>query len=347
MIILGLESTCDETAASVVSNGCDVLSNVIASQIDLHNLYGGVIPELACRRHSETILPVTQKALQDAKIDLTKIDAIAVAQGPGLIGALLVGIQFAKGLAYRLKKPLIGINHIEAHLYASIMNHMKAPIFPAIGVVVSGAHTAILKIEAIGQYELIGSTVDDAIGEAFDKVAKILGLSYPGGPVIEVLAKKGDPSAYPFKGGTVKTHPYYFSYSGLKTAVFYAIQKITSQTQTPFELTDAQKQDIAASFQKAAFQDVIQKTKKACAEFCPNALVIGGGVAQNNYFQKELQKEISSIPIFFPSKEMSSDNAAMIAGLGFYKTQIHFEKGIETLFPYTRDPNLISSLGLK
>lgn len=340
MFILGLESTCDETSASVVSNENLILSNVIASQIDLHNLYGGVIPELACRRHSETILPVTQKALCEANVSLEAIDAIAVAQGPGLIGALLVGIQFAKGLAYRLQKPLVGINHIEAHLYASIINHPKEDIFPAIGVVVSGAHTAIVFIKKIGAYSLVGSTVDDAMGEAFDKVSKILGLCYPGGPIIEKLAAKGDPDMYPFKAGTVKNHPYHFSYSGLKTAVFYTLQKMTSQSQAPFILTEIQKQNIAASFQKAAFCDLIQKIKKACIEFSPKAVLIGGGVAQNKQLQKQLQGEIENLPLFFPSQEMSSDNAAMIAALAFHKPFLSFEQGIETLFPYTRDPNL-------
>ncbi len=207
MLALGIESTCDETACAIVQDGRSILSNIIASQIDLHKEYGGVVPELACRRHIDLMMPVIDQALTQAKMTLAHIDLIAVAHGPGLIGALLIGLNTAKALAWALQKPFIGVNHIEAHLYAALMSYEKEIHFPCLGVVASGGHTAIVLIQELGVYQLLGQTVDDAIGEAFDKVAKMLDLPYPGGPQIEKLALYGDPYRYPFKAGRVKGHP--------------------------------------------------------------------------------------------------------------------------------------------
>lgn len=302
MFILGIESTCDESAASVVKDGIEILSQVVASQSDLHHLYGGVVPELACRRHVDVLLPLIEEALSIAKISLNEVDAIAVAKGPGLIGALLIGMSVAKTLALATGKPLVGVSHVEAHLYAAYMEHSDKVLFPALGLVVSGGHTALVYIERPFTYKLIGKTVDDAIGEAFDKVAKLLGLPYPGGPEIERLARLGDNSKYSFKSGVVKGRPYDFSFSGLKTNVLYTIQG-----------KEVNKADIAASFQETALQDVVSKAKRAAAAFGCQSILVGGGVSQN----QRLRDLLCEKNIFFPSKMLSLDNAAMIAGLGY------------------------------
>jgi N6-L-threonylcarbamoyladenine synthase len=219
MLVLGIETTCDETACAIVKDGHTILSNVISSQIDLHAEYGGVVPELSCRRHVDVIMSVIQQALLEASVGLEDIDLIAVAYGPGLVGALLIGLTSAKTLSLALGKPFIGVNHVEAHLYAAMMSKDLSIQFPCLGVVLSGGHTALVLIEKFGQSRLISETVDDAIGEAFDKVAKMMGLPYPGGPQIESLATQGNPEAFPFKPGKVKEMPLHFSFSGLKTAV--------------------------------------------------------------------------------------------------------------------------------
>lgn len=258
MLVLGIESTCDETACAIVRDGQDILANVVASQIDLHDEYGGVVPELACRRHIDLMIPVIEQALEQAKISLDDIDLIAVAHGPGLIGALLIGLNTAKALSFALQKPFIGVNHVEAHLYAALMSNPQTVEFPCLGVVLSGGHTALVLINQIGEYELIGQTVDDAVGEAFDKVAKMLDLPYPGGPQIEQLARLGNPQRHSFKAGQVKGHPLDFSFSGLKTAVLYTIRGPKGQG-SDIVLTDADKTDIAASFQQAALEDIVKK----------------------------------------------------------------------------------------
>lgn len=301
MYVLGIESTCDETACAVVQDGKKILSNVVSSQIDLHKEYGGVVPELACRRHVDVMLPVIQEALTLSGV--SQVDLIAVAKGPGLIGALLLGMHAAKGLAMAWNKPLIGVNHIEAHLYASMMEQDIS--FPALGVVISGGHTAIVKITSLGSYELIGQTVDDAIGEAFDKAAKILHLPYPGGPEIELLAKNGDASIHPLKAGNVKGRPLDFSFSGLKTGVLYASKNYFKP------------EDLAASFQQAALMDIIKKTKLAAAETGCKTVVFGGGVS-NNQTLRHLFATKTSLQCFWPPTGLSLDNAAMIAGLGYH-----------------------------
>lgn len=327
MLVLGIETTCDETACAIVEDGTKILSNIVASQIDLHKEYGGVVPELACRRHVDLIIPVIDQALSEANISLHDIDLIAVAHGPGLIGALIIGLNTAKALSLSLKKPFIGVNHIEAHLYAAIMSHKEPISYPCLGVVASGGHTAIILVKAIGSYELIGQTVDDAVGEAFDKTAKLLGLPYPGGPEIERLALQGNPHSYPLKGGQVKGRPLDFSFSGLKTAVLYTMQGQT--------LSDNQKADLAASFQHAALLDIVRKAKIAAEKYAVHTILFGGGVTNNNYLRHLFTTE-TNLQSIWPSPGLSLDNAAMIAGLGYHRYLLQGAGDPLTLEPLAR-----------
>lgn len=318
MIVLGIETTCDETSFSIVKNGKEILSNAITSQIDLHAEYGGVVPELSCRRHIDVFIPVLQQCLNEANLTLDKIDLIAVAYGPGLIGALLIGLTAAKTLSLALDRPFIGVNHVEAHLYAALMAQETFPAFPTLGVVLSGGHTAIVLIKNVGDYELIGETVDDAIGEAFDKVGKQLGLHYPGGPQIEALAAKGNPHRFHFKPGRVKEKPLHFSFSGLKTAVLYTLQGQNSTMTSPLPLTEINKQDIAASFQHAALTDIIDKTILAAEKWGCRTAVFGGGVTNNQQLRKSFAEKAPWLTTLWPPLGLSLDNAAMIAGLGYH-----------------------------
>lgn len=304
--ILGIESTCDETAAAVVRSGRDILSSVTSRQIDIHRTYGGVVPELASRRHLELILPVIEEALEKAGLTLDAIDAIAVAKGPGLLGALLIGLNTAKGLSLATGKPLIGVSHTEAHLYAALMD--KEPLFPALGMILSGGHTTLVHMKSLEEWETLGETLDDAIGEAFDKVARLINLPYPGGPPIERLALKGDPTACPFRPASLADKPYCFSYSGLKTSVLHYLKKCP----------EARHADVAASFQHAAFESIRTVLCRAIAAFQPKALVFGGGVTASRALRSYIPGDV---PQFWPSDELSLDNAAMIAGLGFHKLQ--------------------------
>lgn len=320
MLVLGIESTCDEAACAVVRDGKEILSTVIASQIDLHQQYGGVVPELACRRHVDILLPVLDQTLKEARVTLNQIDLIAVAHGPGLIGALLLGLNVAKSLSLALNKPFVGVNHVEAHLYAAIMSHSKPVEFPCLGVVVSGGHTNLVLMHKIGHYELIGQTVDDAIGEAFDKVAKILGKPYPGGPEIENLAKDGDPLKFSFKSGSVKGRPLDFSFSGLKTSILYMVAGQNKKLKEAL-LSDSIKNDIAASFQQAAFSDIINKTLMASEKFGIKNVIFGGGVTNNQRLRQMFSEMAPNLHAIWPSSGLSMDNAAMIAGLGFHVYQ--------------------------
>jgi N6-L-threonylcarbamoyladenine synthase len=326
MKILGIETTCDETSIAVVEDGHKILSNTIYSQSALHSQFGGVVPELACRRHIDVISHVLKKSLEEAGVSLDDIDLIAVAKGPGLIGALLIGIQFAKALAWATKKPLIGINHIEAHLFASVMSHPPPHTFPALGVVLSGGHTSIVLMKSIGTYELLAETVDDAIGEAFDKVAKMLGLGYPGGPLIEELAKQGNPSKYSFKAGKVKGRPLDFSFSGIKTAVLYTIRGKTLASQDIC--------DIAASFQEAVFSDVRIKIEQALQKTNVSCIYLGGGVTRN----EALRATLKGLTCYWPENTLCLDNAAMIAGLAFYQWALFPFSSTFSLEPETRLP---------
>ena len=315
MLVLGIETTCDETACAIVESGKKILSNVIATQADLHALYGGVFPELACRRHFDVLIPIIDQALEKASVKAEQIDLISVAKGPGLIGALFLGLQAAKALSLAWKKPFIGVNHVEAHLYAAIMGCDK-PQFPALGVVISGGHTFLVKMQGVGQYELIGQTVDDAIGEAFDKVAVMLGLPYPGGPEIEKLASQGVLGKYLFKAGVVKNHPWNFSFSGLKTNVLYTLKGRNSDKEAPRLLAPEETPHIAAAFQEAALQAIVQKALKAAHQFECKLIFLGGGVTQNQRLRHLFEE--APIPVFWPLPGLSLDNAAMIAGLGFH-----------------------------
>lgn len=318
MLTIGIESTCDETACAIVKDGKEILSNVVSSQIDLHAEYGGVVPELACRRHVDVMIPVIKEALKQANISLQEIDLIAVAHGPGLIGALLIGLNAAKGLAIALQKPFIGVNHIEAHLYAAMMSQDREPSFPCLGVILSGGHTALVVMHSLDKFTLISQTVDDAIGEAFDKVAKLLGLPYPGGPQIEKLAEHGDPRKHPFKGGRIKNNPLGFSFSGLKTAVLYTLKGQNNRLESS-PPSHQEKCDIAASFQAAAFEDLIKKTLLAAEEYGLTEVVFGGGVTNNRYLRTLFAKMAPSLKLYWPTFELSLDNAAMIAGLGYHR----------------------------
>ena len=310
MNVLGIESTCDETAAAVVQEGKTILSNVISSQIDLHRAFGGVVPELACRRHVDIMIPVIEEALHKASKSLNEIGLIAVACGPGLIGALLVGMQAAKTLAFAKKIPFVGVNHIEAHLYATLMS-TEAEL-PAIGVILSGGHTTLLYVEEVGKYKLIGQTVDDAIGEAFDKTAKLLGLPYPGGPEIERLAHFGKPHHFSFKSGQVKTKPFSFSFSGLKTAVLYAWNKSDKSDQT--------KADIALAFRTAASTTSCTKRLSPPLTMAASAFYLAAAF-QTLTLRKLLISALAHKQLFFPAQSLTLDNAAMIAGLGWAQFQ--------------------------
>lgn len=322
MKILGIESSCDETAAAIVEDGKKLLSNVVVSQIDIHKEYGGVIPEIAARSHIEAINPVINKALAEANLTIDDIDAIAVTYAPGLIGSLLIGTLAARTLAILHHKPLVKVQHVEGHVYANFLNE-KQPEFPLLALIVSGGHSQLILFKDHGNYELLGQTNDDAIGEAFDKVAKILGLPYPGGPAIARAAKDGDKFKYHLPDARLK-HPYDFSFSGLKTAVLRAVQKEVgvSYDFPSFKLKDKLKtseiNDFAASFQYTAIKTLVTKTVKAYNKFQPKSVVIAGGVAANQELREQLKAALP-IDIDYAPISLCTDNAAMIATLGYYK----------------------------
>ena len=336
MRILGVETTCDETACAIVEKGWDILSNVVSSQVDLHAAYGGVVPELSCRRHVDVLIPILQQALEEAHCSLSSIDLFAVAQGPGLIGPLLIGITAVKALALAENKPLIGINHVEAHLYAALMSHPTSPTFPCLGVVLSGGHTTLVLMHGIGSYQMIGETVDDAIGEAFDKAAKMLGLPYPGGPQIEKLAKEGTPGCFSLKPGKVKNRPFHFSFSGLKTAFLYTLK---GQNCIAKALLSAKDQaNLAHAFQQAAFTDVIDKTLLAADTYGCKAVIFGGGVANSQTLRTLFTTRAPHLQLLWPAPGLSLDNAAMIAGLAYHRYQIQPNHDSLDLQAHTRIP---------
>lgn len=323
MLILGIETSCDETAASVVKDGEDILSNIISSSMRYHRKFGGVIPEIATRHHVENIDSVIKGSLRKAGVDIKEIDVIAVTQGPGLAGALLTGISCAKAIAYSLDIPLVAIDHVKAHLYSALMG-LRYHKFPFIGLVVSGGHTRILLVEDFDRVKILGDTLDDAIGEAYDKVAKILGLGYPGGPIIDRLAKKGNPKAIKFTCRAVDGG-LDFSFSGIKTAVLYYVR-----AQGP-KLNPKDTADICASFQESVLKVVADNVIKAMDEYKINRLAIGGGVSANSRL-REIIKEKSffkKFDAFFPPMELCSDNAAMVAGLAYRLYKKGFRSGLE------------------
>ncbi len=334
--ILGLESSCDETAASVVRDGRQTLSNVIASQHDLHAKFGGVVPELASRAHIERLLPVIDEALKTAGIELGDLDVIAVGNRPGLIGSLLVGTTAAKTLAWLLGKPLIGVDHVRAHLYAAALD--APPLeFPALGLVVSGGHTSLYDMDGPLAMRPLGRTIDDAVGEAFDKVAAILDIGFPGGPAIDRLAKQGDPAAVKLPRTLLDRDSLDFSYSGLKTAVLYHVRghpvrrgKEASFPREASELSDTRRADVAASFQAAAVDVLIAKLERALEQLTragspPRTLVIGGGVSANSLLRQRATEfgEAQDIAVRLPPMNLCVDNAAMIAGLAYHRLRDH------------------------
>lgn len=324
MKVLGIESSCDETAASVVQDGRVLLSNVVNSQIDIHAEYGGVVPEVAARSHIEVINPVINQALKDAQVSWDEIDAIAVTYAPGLIGSLLVGTLAARTLAILKNKPLYPIHHVEGHVYANFLN-TTAPEFPCLALIVSGGHSQLVLFRDHGDYELLGQTQDDAVGEAFDKVAKIIGLPYPGGPSIAKAALLGDPNKYQLPKARL-SGAYDFSFSGLKTAVLRAVQREVGVDFTfpshelPARVNDVQRADFAASFQRIAIETLVDKAERAFNDFTPKSVVIAGGVAANQELRRQLSDRLP-IHIDYAPMNLCTDNAAMIATLGYYYAQ--------------------------
>jgi N6-L-threonylcarbamoyladenine synthase len=332
MKVLGIESSCDETAASIVEDGYRLHSNVVHSQIDIHAAYGGVVPEVAARSHIEVINPVIDKALSDAHLQWDDIDAIAVTYAPGLIGSLLVGTLAARTLAVLKNKPLYPIHHVEAHVYANFITEQvdtntltlpsQQPAFPMLALIVSGGHSQLVLFKDHGDYELLGQTQDDAVGEAFDKVAKIIGLPYPGGPSITQAALQGDATKYHLPKAKMKGI-YDFSFSGLKTAVLRAVQQeVGVDTTFPSKdlaalLNTQQQADFAASFQRVAVETLVDKALAAFKDYSPASVVIAGGVAANNALRQELSSRIP-IPVEYAPMSLCTDNAAMIATLGYF-----------------------------
>ncbi len=314
ILILGIESSCDETAAAVVKNGREVLSNIISSQIAIHTQYGGVVPEIASRKHVENINGVIERALTEADVTLDDIDAIAVTYGPGLIGALLVGVAEAKAIAYAKSKPLVGVHHIEGHVCANyIQNKDLEP--PFLCMIVSGGHTHLVKVSDYGKYEIIGRTRDDAAGEAFDKVARAIGLGYPGGPKVDKLSKEGNDHAIDFPKAKVEGAPYDFSFSGVKSAVLNYI----NMHEMKGEKINAA--DVAASFQRSVVEAIVDRTVHAAKEFGLKKVALAGGVASNSCLRQTMKEECekNGLGIYYPSPILCTDNAAMIACAGYYE----------------------------
>ncbi len=315
MITLGIESSCDETAASIVEDGRKILSSIVSSQIDIHHKYGGVVPELASRMHIETISAVVDEAIDKAGIQVSNIDGVAATRGPGLIGALLVGFSFAKAFAYAKKLPFAGVNHLEAHIYSLLLMETK-PQFPFIALVVSGGHTNIYHVKSLNSFELMGQTRDDAAGEAFDKVAKMMGLGYPGGPVIEKLAQNQNPDLIKFPRTLLEKESFDFSFSGLKSSVGRYIHNnpVTSEKE---------KAQIASSFQEAVIDVLSQKLIHAALYKNCDSIGVSGGVSANKTFVKKLTQRAKKkgIRLFAPPVELCGDNAAMIAARGYEMIQ--------------------------
>lgn len=331
ILILAIESSCDETAASVVKNGRTILSNVISSQIELHKLYGGVVPEIASRKHIEKINQVIEEALEQAEVTLDDLDAIGVTYGPGLVGALLVGVAEAKAISYAKKLPLVGVHHIEGHVSANYIEHPDLEP-PFMCLIVSGGHTHLVIVKDYGEFEILGRTRDDAAGEAFDKVARAIGLGYPGGPKIDKLSKEGNPDAIVFPKAKLENGPYDFSFSGVKSAVLNYINKCKMRGE------EFDRADLAASFQKAVVDTLVEKAVKAAKEYHMDKLAIAGGVASNNTLRSAMEKacEREGISFYHPSPIFCTDNAAMIGVAAYYE----YKKGTRHGLDLNAVPNL-------
>ncbi|BCN29670.1 tRNA N6-adenosine threonylcarbamoyltransferase [Anaeromicropila herbilytica] len=329
--ILAIESSCDETAASVVKNGREVLSNVISSQIALHTLYGGVVPEIASRKHIEKINQVIEEALKEANTTLEDIDAIGVTYGPGLVGALLVGVAEAKAISYATNKPLVGVHHIEGHVSANYIENKELEP-PFLCLIVSGGHTHLVLVKEYGEYEIIGRTRDDAAGEAFDKVARAIGLGYPGGPKIDKVSKEGNKHAIEFPRANIDDAPYDFSFSGVKSAVLNHINSCKMKEE------EIQVADVAASFQNAVVDVLVTRTIKAAKEFGMHKVCIAGGVASNSALRQAMKEACTKeeISLFYPSPIFCTDNAAMIGAAAYYE----YKKGTRHGLDLNAVPNL-------
>lgn len=314
ILILAIESSCDETSIAVVKNGREVLSNIISTQIDVHKQFGGVVPEIASRHHLQNINSVCDAALSEAGVTLDDIDAVAVTYGPGLVGALLIGVATAKAYAFAKNKPLIGVHHIQGHISANYIEHKDLEP-PFMALVVSGGHTNIVEVTDYNECDILGSTRDDAAGEAFDKVARVLGLGYPGGPLIDKIAKEGDPDAVYFKRVYLEKGSMDFSFSGIKTAV---LNYINSEKQKGHEINTA---DVAASFQKAVLEVIVNKSVEAVLQKGKDKIVLAGGVASNSMLRRMLLEKCSEngIKLYYPPAVLCTDNAAMIGCAGYYK----------------------------
>lgn len=329
--ILAIESSCDETAAAVVKNGREVLSNVISSQIALHTLYGGVVPEIASRKHIEKINQVIEESLIEANMGLSDLDAIGVTYGPGLVGALLVGVAEAKAISYAAKLPLVGVHHIEGHVSANYIENKELEP-PFLCLIVSGGHTHLVLVKEYGVYEIIGRTHDDAAGEAYDKVARAIGLGYPGGPKIDKLAKEGNPHAIMFPRAHIEGHPYDFSFSGVKSAVLNHLNSCMMKQE------EVNRADIAASFQQAVVDVLVARTIAAAKAYGMNQVAIAGGVASNSALRQAMKDacEASHLKLYFPSPIFCTDNAAMIGSAAYYE----YKKGNFAGLDLNAVPNL-------
>lgn len=319
MLVLGIESSCDETAAAVVRDGGEIVSSIIASQIDMHRPWGGVVPELASREHLEKIDPIVTEALTRSRVSFADIDAIAVTQGPGLIGSLLVGVCYAKSLAYALDIPFVGVNHIEGHVYSVAFENPEVE-YPALALIVSGGHTNIFHVPEEGSYKVVSRTRDDAAGEAFDKVSKMLGLGYPGGPIIERLAKEGDAGRVKFPQAKISDGRPDLSFSGLKTAVARYVRENGIEPVANGDAPSQAIKDLAASFQAAVVKALVGTLEKLARELEPKTLIVAGGVACNLALKIAADEAgvRLGLPVYFPSKHLSTDNAAMIAAAGYF-----------------------------
>jgi N6-L-threonylcarbamoyladenine synthase len=335
--ILALETSCDETAAAVVEDGRRILSSVVSSQAALHAPYGGVVPELASRHHIENIVPVVRAALAEAKVELSSLDAIAVTQGPGLVGSLLVGVQVAKGLALAQDKPLVPVHHLAGHIEAPFLAEGDLPL-PALALVVSGGHTSLFEVPAPGEYRLLGRTRDDAAGEAFDKVAKLLGLGYPGGPVVDRLAREGNDAAVPFSIPKMSDGRPDFSFSGIKTAVLYHVRREGIPPVSDPTQVSAEVKDLLASFQRAVVTALLRGLTRVARERRPRSLLLTGGVAANSLLRREAKAAAAALglPLVVPPLELTTDNAAMIAAAGF----VAFRKGVRAGLDLNAEANL-------